>query len=860
MNLQRTNIVNAALAYAERGIPVGPLYGIIHGRCSCDNPSCTSPGKHPIQKHGFKDFTTDPELIHFLWQKNPNANIGGRMGSESGLVAIDLDVKPDESINGLESWRDLQAAFDLLPDGPVQLTGGGGAHHLFMHPGQEFRSSTNALGKHGFSGIDIRADRSYIVLAPSVHLSGRKYEWEATCELLDIDPPLIPDWLLQLLGKVQRFSDSEATFRTCALPLGRRAKEFLDGTVPRGEQRLRAVAAARNLQGTGKTELETFELVWEGLQRSNQDPLRPWTKHDAATIVESVFASHAPIHPNGRQRNAKSDTPISSALPQIVVGGRQVREITRDALNALSEENSDDPQTFVHSGQLSSVRRGSIGSLMISPISEIELRYKLNRAVDWVNPSGLASKQPKEIAQEILCVGNWPELPLLDGISMVPYLPPKGRVIHGPGYSKETLRILNLEGLEVIKPHSTNAALDLLTAKLLGDFPFVSTADLAHALALAVEPFLRTALGPQGFTPMYAIKAPRRGSGKSLLAKCCAIVALGHEPAPHSTPQKEDEWAKLIGSLLASGSPYAYFDNISHPVDSASLAMALTSPMYSFRGLCTNKMIVAPNRATWVATMNEGSLSTEIARRSVGIRIDPQRDDPENRRGLKDLPTWTFKCRGELVGAIVDLLNAWEDANRPRYSGLPMASFELWSSHIGGFLEYFGIDGFLQNREALNDALNPIDGCLRMFFRRAYEVHGSNIVSAAKLIEIVNEDESFESALLPHGRQTNKSAITLGNQLQAMVKNGSVFAGIRITQARKIGNTNQYRFEPVDPTYGTKGTQSESISKSLGRNSRDEEKRIETSLGPPQSPQSPNHPLFDHSGRTIDEPSEGGPP
>ena len=72
--------LKAALWYARTmGWPVAPACFIRpDGSCSCGNPECGSPGKHPISEaapHGFKDASKDPETIQEWWGRFPQANI-----------------------------------------------------------------------------------------------------------------------------------------------------------------------------------------------------------------------------------------------------------------------------------------------------------------------------------------------------------------------------------------------------------------------------------------------------------------------------------------------------------------------------------------------------------------------------------------------------------------------------------------------------------------------------------------------------------------------------------------------------------------------------------------------------------------
>ncbi len=157
----------AALAYAEQGWPVFPLYEITEAqRCACGQTSCAKPGKHPRTLHGFKDATTAAEEICRWWQRWPCANLGIRTGRESGVVALDIDPQHD----GDESLAILEVHHQLLPETVRTQTGGGGQHFLFAHPGDREIRCTTKLG--GYSGLDVRGDGGYIVVPPSNHASG----------------------------------------------------------------------------------------------------------------------------------------------------------------------------------------------------------------------------------------------------------------------------------------------------------------------------------------------------------------------------------------------------------------------------------------------------------------------------------------------------------------------------------------------------------------------------------------------------------------------------------------------------------------------------------------------------------------
>lgn len=182
----------AALAFAERGWPVLPLYEPWPGRpgaCTCGNPWCPNVGKHPRVEGGFKSATTDPDQIEEWWTKSPQANVGIATGN--GLLVLDVDPRN----GGLESLEALKKEH-----GPVETmtvrTGSGGLHLYFQVEGTH--QSRSGLRP----GLDVKADRGYVVAPPSRHPKG-EYVLEVPGP-----PQSAPQWLIGLIGATTAGRDS----------------------------------------------------------------------------------------------------------------------------------------------------------------------------------------------------------------------------------------------------------------------------------------------------------------------------------------------------------------------------------------------------------------------------------------------------------------------------------------------------------------------------------------------------------------------------------------------------------------------------------------------------------------------------
>lgn len=168
------SFIGAAVPYAERGLPVFPV-----------SPKTKRPYKGT---HGFKDATTDADRISRWGKRYPKANVAVSCGGARWLV---LDVDPRHG--GQESLDRFVGEHGLLPKTVCAKTGGGGQHYVF--------TNTDGIksGKlPGYPGLDVKAIGGYVVVAPSIHASGDRYEWHISLD--DADPADPPPALIGLLN------------------------------------------------------------------------------------------------------------------------------------------------------------------------------------------------------------------------------------------------------------------------------------------------------------------------------------------------------------------------------------------------------------------------------------------------------------------------------------------------------------------------------------------------------------------------------------------------------------------------------------------------------------------------------------
>ena len=277
----------------------------------------------------------------------------------------------------------------------------------------------------------------------------------------------------------------------------------------------------------------------------------------------------------------------------------------------------------------------------LAPVEPEWIVDRLQRRADFVRPKkvdGVWEDLPADLAPKyaktLLAKSGEMGLPSLVAITAGPFLRDDGSVVAEPGYDEAT-QVLYHPGGPPAPPVRAAPTVPMATEALehlwapFREFPFADEVDRGAVLALLLTAALRPGIA---IAPGGLIESHDAGSGKTLCAQ--AIANLTGAPAiPQAMAQGEEEIRKALFSAARAGTPSVLYDNVGRDraIDSASLAMVLTSGTLADRILGESTYASVPFRALILLTGNNTRIAGDLNRRLLRVRITPSVENPWTR-------------------------------------------------------------------------------------------------------------------------------------------------------------------------------------------------------------------------------------
>jgi hypothetical protein len=262
-------LLEAALGYAARGIPVFPV--------ALKQPAIPK----SAGGNGYLDAVTEErQILHWWDPTSPRRNTTG-VAAPTGLLfdLFDVDLKGFQT---MEMWVQEHGK---LPPTPTVKSGSGGLHYLFKpHPG--LQSSTGSE-THGFGpGVDVKAGGGYMVLPPSLHETGNRYAWVPGRSLDDVEIAPWPQYLINRL--MERAKDNTG-------PAPAVQEQLLEGS---RNSELTSIAGTMRRRGL------TFNEIVGALHVVNVERCRPPLPNQEVEAIAQSVSRYRPAEPRLEERPA----------------------------------------------------------------------------------------------------------------------------------------------------------------------------------------------------------------------------------------------------------------------------------------------------------------------------------------------------------------------------------------------------------------------------------------------------------------------------------------------------------------------------------------------------------------------------
>ena len=172
--------------------------------------------------------------------------------------------------------------------------------------------------------------------------------------------------------------------------------------------------------------------------------------------------------------------------------------------------------------------------------------------------------------------------------------------------------------------------------------------------------------------PAFFVTAGRRGGGKTTTLIMLIMAVTGLWPAAAAWSTNEEERRKALMSYFLYGVPYILWDNIARgmQISCPHIEKSCTAAYYSDRKLGVSQMVCTAASTIHFFTGNNIGPRGDLASRSLRIRLDVDRVDPENRTFKHPDPVgWTENNRAEILAALFTILLGNPQLKEPRNAG-----------------------------------------------------------------------------------------------------------------------------------------------------------------------------------------------
>ena len=460
------------------------------------------------------------------------------------------------------------------------------------------------------------------------------------------------------------------------------------------------------------------------------------------------------------------------------------------------------------------------GSGKLLRLEKDNLRYMaagITQFWKWLKtPNGgvveVLENPPVDVVASVLALGGRRGLKPLDAVVSAPLMRLDRTILSQPGYDADTRLLLDMtEPLQEVPEHPSADQLQAAFTRLwepFEQFPFVGPVDRAVLLCALLTAIVRPVLGT---APAFAFDATQHGTGKTILAECCAVLATGDRPItwPH-VANNEEETRKRLLTVLRGGQRVLLWDNVVGQFDSPSLAVLLTSETYTDRVLGITGSEQYPNRLLTIFTGNNFTPSGELPRRVLTCRLDARSERPYTRQFGFNPTDICMAHRQAMVAAGLTLLRGYASAGQP-IAAATLGSFGQWDRlvrqavlwierNVAPHSGFFGdpVQSILDRAAA-----DPVDEAHFSLMESWLKIFRDRAMTARDLLDVWKKTRLYGSSPSEHEQQLADALDEFKTGIELSVKSvgrvllfrrDRIVGGLRIVRSLKtVGGTYKWR-------------------------------------------------------------------
>jgi hypothetical protein len=333
---------------------------------------------------------------------------------------------------------------------------------------------------------------------------------------------------------------------------------------------------------------------------------------------------------------------------------------------------------------------------VLCKMSEMEVAEMIEKYIDFYKEDEEGNRRPVHLPTQFVrhfMKRDDGVLPTVVAIATAPIVLADGVLLAPDGLDPERgIQFIIQDELRAVipqrndcTPERVKAAMEFLCDEWLVDVA-TDYGGKATIIAAALTLIERSMLPDR---PCFFITAGRRGNGKTTTIIMLIVAVTGVRPAAAAWSPNEEERRKALMSYFLYGVPYILWDNISRgaQISCPHIEKSCTSAYYSDRKLGVSEMVCTAASTIHFFTGNNIGARGDLASRSLHIRLDVDRVDPENRAFKHPDPVgWTENHRAEILAALYTILLA-NPQLKARRDAEGRTRFKMWWRVVGSAVE-----------------------------------------------------------------------------------------------------------------------------------------------------------------------------